>query len=245
MKDSVVSTTQHSGRALMHRLIGEYVRPHMKKLALAVLCMIVVAAMTATNAWLMQPLLDKIFLEKNRDMLIAIPLIVIAVALISAAANYGQTVLMRFVGQRVIADMQIDLFRHLVGSDLTLYHDQGSGRLISRFTNDIMMMRAAVSNVLTGTVKEVLTMIFLVGVMFYQSGSLALLAFVVFPVAVYPILKLGRRMRKISDGTQMQLGQFTARLDETFQGVRLVKSYGQEEYEVGRARGGVERWFAL
>lgn len=88
-------------------------------------------------------------------------------------------------------------------------------------------------------------MVFLVGLMFYQSLPLALIAFFVFPVAVLPVLRLGRRMRKVSDSTQQQLGQFSAQLDETFQGVRIVKACAQEEYEIQRARTMIERLYNL
>jgi subfamily B ATP-binding cassette protein MsbA len=178
-------------------------------------------------------------------MLFYVPIAVFAIGAISAIASYGQTVIMRNVGQRIIADMQIDLFSHLMHSDLAVFHDQASGRLISRFTNDIMLMRNAVSTVLTGIAKDFFTMLFLVVLMFYQSLQLALIAFVVFPVAVLPVIRLGRRMRKISDSTQQQLGGFAAQLDETFHGVRMVKAYGREEYEITRARNIIERLYTL
>jgi subfamily B ATP-binding cassette protein MsbA len=178
-------------------------------------------------------------------MLVVIPIAVFIIGIVSAVANYGQVVIMRNVGQRIIADMQIDLFGHLMRSDLAMFHDQASGRLISRFTNDIMLMRNAVSTVLTGIAKDFFTMVFLITLMFYQSWPLACIAFFVFPVAVLPVIRLGRRMRKISNSTQQQLGAFSAQLDETFQGVRMVKAYGREEHEVSRARFSIENLYTL
>ncbi len=230
---------------LLKRLVKDYLSSHVRKLIFAVICMMLVAGATAANAWMMQPVLDDIFLKKNATMLFYLPMAVFAIGTVSAFASYGQTVIMRNVGQRIIADMQIDLFSHLMHSDLSVFHDQASGRLISRFTNDIMLMRNAVSTVLTGIAKDFFTMVFLVALMFHQNTSLALIAFVVFPIAVLPVIRLGRRMRKISDSTQQQLGHFAAQLDETFHGVRMVKAYGREEHEISRARKIIENLYGL
>lgn len=230
---------------LLARVRKQYIARHKGKLTLAIVCMLLVAGATAAQAWIIKPALDSIFLKKDASMLMIIPLALFAIGATSAVANYGQVVIMRNIGQRIIADMQIDLFAHLMHSDLAMFHDQASGRLISRFTNDIMLMRNAVSTVLTGIAKDFFTMVFLIGLMFYQSLPLALIAFFVFPLAVFPVLRLGRRMRKISDSTQQQLGAFAAQLDETFHGVRMVKAYGREEHEVRRARTIIERLYKL
>jgi len=230
---------------LIKRLRQQYIAGHKNALILAIVCMVVVAGATAANAWMMQPMLDDVFLKKDANMLFYVPIAVFTIGAISACASYGQTIIMRNVGQRIIADMQIDLFAHLMHSDLAVFHDQASGRLISRFTNDIMLMRNAVSTVLTGIAKDFFTMVFLVALMFHQSLQLALIAFVVFPVAVLPVIQLGRRMRKISDSTQQQLGSFAAQLDETFYGVRMVKAYGREDYEIRRARNIIESLYTL
>lgn len=234
-----------TGSQILRRLLREHIGIYRWKIALAIVCMIIVALTTATNAWMMQPVLDSIFIDKRRDMLMLIPFAVFVVSSIGAVANYGNTLSMRYVGQRIIADMQTRLFRHLMVSDIGLFHAQASGRLISRFTNDISLMRNAFSNVLTALAKESLSMVFLVGVMVYQNPELAAIALVVFPVAIWPIIRLGKRMRKISDKTQTELGEFTATLDEIFHGVRTVKSYNREEFEVKRARGIIESLFNL
>tara|TARA_B100001123_G_scaffold426106_1_gene539840 strand:- start:9 stop:1796 length:1788 start_codon:yes stop_codon:yes gene_type:complete len=231
--------------ALLKRLIRSYVGPYKRRISLAVVCMVVAAAMTAANAWLMQPMLDEVFVEKNITALQLIPLAIIAIAVLNGLASFGETILMRYVGQRVIADMQLDLFGHVIRADLDMLHSHSAGRLISRFTNDIQMLRHSISNVLTGVAKECLSMIFLIGVMFYQSWELTLMALIGFPLAIFPIARLGRRMRKLSDGTQHELGELTAQLDESFQGVRIVKAYGTEAFEEERARTRVERLFGL
>jgi subfamily B ATP-binding cassette protein MsbA len=230
---------------LVKRLGRQYITGHTRALIFAVICMLLVAGATAANAWMMQPVLDDVFLKKDAKMLFFVPVAVFAIGAISAFASYGQTVIMRNVGQRIIADMQIDLFAHLMKSDLAVFHDQAAGRLISRFTNDIMLMRNAVSTVLTGIAKDFFSMLFLVVLMFHQSWQLAFIASVVFPLAVFPIIRLGRRMRSVSDSTQTHLGTFAAQLDETFNGVRMVKAYGREEHEINRARTTIEKLYTL
>lgn len=236
---------RRSAYALMKRLLRDHVLQYRKQIFFAVICMVVAAAMTAANAYMMRPMLDHVFIDKDRSMLRVIPLAVLAIAVMNGLAMYGQTLSMRYIGQRIISDMQVLLFGHLMKSDLGLFHDQASGRLISRFTNDIQMMRQAVSTGLTAITREFLSMIFLIGVMIYQSWELTLIAAGVFPLAIYPVLRLSKRMRKIADGTQNELGEFTARLDEVFQGVRTVKAYNREEYEKKRAQSIIEKLFGL
>lgn len=232
-------------RPLLRRILREYVRQHRVAVMLAVAGMVIAALSTAANAYLLQPALDEIFVNKNRDALVWIPLAVMAVAVVGGAANYAQTNLMRHVGQRIIARMQVQLFEHLLHADIGLFHDQSSGKLISRFTNDIQLMRTAVSSALTGMAKEALAMVFLIGLMFWQSWELSLFAFVFFPLTVYPILRLGRRMRKITDGTQQKISDFAGQLDETFSAVRMVKAYGREDYEVAKAAATVEELYEM
>ena len=237
--------TNHTSWQLIGRLLREHLRPYRRQLLTAIACMIVVATTTATNAWMIKPALDEIFVEKNPTMLTLIPFAVFIITTIGACANYGNIINMRFVGARIVADMQIRLFNHLISSDIGLFNAQASGRLISRFTNDINLLRNAFSGVLTAMAKETLTTIFLVSLMFYQNPKLSFIALLAFPTAILPIIKLGKRLRKLSHKTQMQLGDFTATLDETFQGVRTVKSYNREAFESVRAKTHIETLFGL
>jgi subfamily B ATP-binding cassette protein MsbA len=231
--------------ALLRRLVGEYVRVHAGRLLLAVICMALVAAATAANAWLMQPALDDVFLKRDPTMLLLVPAAVLTVAVIKGGAGYGQAVLMNYVGQRIISAVQMRMFSHLMRADLAFFHNTATGSLISRFNIDANMLRAAVSTALTGMVKDSLTLAFLVALMFYQDWRLALISFFVFPLAVLPILRIGRRIRKVSANTQLQMGELTTILDETFQGARHVRAYGMEDYEIARAGTVIESIFRL
>ena len=231
--------------ALVWRLTRDFMRPHAPRIAAAFLLMGAAAGSTALRAWLMQPVLDRIFVARDGSLLLLIASAALAIAIVKGLADYGEAVLMNRVGQRVIADVQIALFSRLMRADLAYFHAHSSGTLISRFTSDAALLRSAAANVLGGIGKDALTVIFLVGVMFYQDWLLALVSFFIFPVAIRPIVGIGRRMRRVSANTQAEMGQLTTLLSQTFQGARLVKAYGMEAYEEQRAAGLFERVFAL
>jgi subfamily B ATP-binding cassette protein MsbA len=230
------SPRPYATRPLTRRLIRAYVGKYRWYLCAAAICMVLSAATTGATAYMMQPILDEVFVSQNRAMLTLVPLAIVGIFILAGLSDYTQNMLMRYVGQKVVADMQGDLFAHLIHADLTTFHDQASGRLVSRFTNDIQLLRQAASNVLVGFAKELLTMIALIGVMFYQSWELSFIAFFILIFAIFPIIRLGKRMRKVADATQESLGDFTQQLDETFLGVRVVKAYGREPFEVERVR---------
>ncbi|MDP6175311.1 MAG: ABC transporter ATP-binding protein, partial [Rhodospirillales bacterium] len=230
---------------LVGRLARESVWPYLGWLALALSCMLVVAGATALSAWLMEPVVNEVFVAKNQNLLWPIGGAVLATFAVKGLANYGQAILMSFVGQRIITDTQHRLYAHLSRMELAFFQTQPTGGLISRFTIDINMMRTAVSNALTGFGKDSLSLIFLIGVMFVQDAQLAAVSFIVFPLAVLPISRLGRRIRKVTVNTQEEMGQFTTLLEQTFQGARVVKAYGMEDYEKGRVRAIAESIFSL
>jgi subfamily B ATP-binding cassette protein MsbA len=228
-------------RYAVRRLLREHVRPHLPELVVAVGAMIVAALATAANAWLMEPVLDKVFLERRADLLWIIPGAVVCAALVKSAATYGQSIIMSRYGQRVIAELQAALFARLMAADLQFFHDNPSGTLIARFTNDVQMLRGAITQATTGLIKDAITALCLIGVLFWQDWRLALVTFFVFPLALIPARYLGRRMRRVSTGMQESTGEFAALLDETFQGARQVKAYGTEGLEIARAGRSIER----
>ena len=229
----------------LSRLLRDHVRPHLLRMILAAAAMIVAAVATASSAWLMQPVLDRVLLERDQTLLWLIPLAIVAAALVKSAATFGQAAIMNRIGLRIIADVQLQLFVHLMRADLQFFHDSSAGRLISRFTNDVQMLRGAVTQATTGLIKDALTAGFLVALMFDQDWRLALVAFAVFPLALIPARKLGRRMRKVSTGSQQSTGELAVLLEENFQGARHVKAYGMEPHETARAKQSIEQLFEL
>ncbi len=229
----------------MRRLVKERIRPHLSRLVIAIICMAIVAGVTAANAWLVKPVLDEVFEAKNAALLYLIPGAVLALALIKGAAGYLEAVQMEYVGQRMVADLQVGMFNRIIGADLAFFSRNPTGRLISRFTNDANLLRHTVVRSLTGLVKDSMMLTFLVALMFYQNATLAFIAFVVFPLAIWPIVRIGKRMRRVSADTQTQMAELTTLLDETFQGSRVVKAYGMEDYETQRVDRIVDGVFRL
>ena len=234
-----------STRYLVGRLWHDAIRNYIGWVVLAVLCMSVMAGTNAFSAYLMKPIVDDVFVAKNEAMLWPVGLLVIGTFMIKGFANYSQSMLMNHVGLRIIADSQNRLFTHLAHMNLNFFHRNPTGTLISRFTLDIHQMKVAVSNGLTGFGKDLLSLIGLIGVMFYQDWQLAFASFFAFPVAIYPIVRIGRRMRKVTANTQVELGLFTTVLTQTFQGIRVVKAYGMQAYEASRIADVVERIYKL
>lgn len=229
----------------MGRLWRESISGYKGWLGLAVLCMALMAGATTFSAWLMKPVVDEVFIAQNRDILWPLGGAVFATFLIKGLANFAQSMLMSFVGLHIIADNQNRLFAHLTRMDIGFFHDNSTGRLISRFTVDINQMRVAVSNALTGFGKDLLSLIGLVTLMFVMDWQLAAISIFIFPLAALPILRLGRRMRKVTVNTQEEMGLFTTLLEQTFQGIRVVKAYAMEGYEKSRISEIVERVFGL
>ncbi|MHA1539165.1 MAG: ABC transporter ATP-binding protein [Alphaproteobacteria bacterium] len=230
---------------LCKRLFKEHIRGYVPRLLIAMIFMMVVAACTAAMAYMMQPILDDVFIARDKDKLVWVSGFVLFIFVTKGFASYIQAVIMDYVGQRIVADIQIRLFGHLVNADLGFFHQTSTGKLISHFNHDVFKLRLAVSRVFTGIGKDVFTLAFLLGSMFYEDWLLALVSFIVFPSAFWPIIRLGKKMRKYSGNTQEEIGKMTTLLSQVFQGIRHVKAYLQESYEVQKTTELVERVFHL
>lgn len=201
--------------------------------------------MTGMIAKLMEPMIDEITNRQGMWFLIEVSATILVVFVLRGAATYGHTVLMNRIGQRIITDVQQDLFRHLLTADLTFFHSHASGTLLSRLTNDVGVMRSAVGECMTSTFKSGLTLLFLVGLMFYQDWRLAIGACLVFPPSAYMVAKVGKRMRRLSANTQTEIGNFASFLSQVFQGIRHVKAYGMEGKESGQMKRVTENIFKM
>lgn len=239
------SPVHASTASLLGRLFRESMRGYARWFFAALACMALMAAATAASAWLMEPVVNDIFVNRDESMLMPVGLAVFAVFIVKGLANYGQATLMAYVGLRIVTDNQNRLFDKLSRMDVKFFQDSNTGGLISRFLVDINQMRGAVSNAWVSLGKDAMTLIGLIGVTFYQDWQLALIAFFIFPIALLPIVKLGRRMRKVTANTQREMGLFTTLLEQTIQGIRVVKAYSMEAYERARVSEIVERVFNL
>jgi len=212
----------------------QYLRPHWVRLLIASICAVFVALLTAAYAWLVRPVLDGVFIRKEPRMLLIIPAVIVAVSLAKGLFQYLEGYLIRYVGNRVITDIRSKLYRHIMLLPVGYHEKNSAGRLMSRIINDVGLMQTAVSTVIKDLLQQSLTLISLTAVVFYQNWSLAIIAVMVLPVAYYPLIRIGQRLRKISRAGQEKIGDLTSVLQETLAGVRTVKAFGREEFESGR-----------
>jgi subfamily B ATP-binding cassette protein MsbA len=221
---------------LMRRLVRGYLWPERRWILAALGCMLVVAASTAANAWLMKPIFDEVFIGKDRSWIWALPPVIILLALVKSAATYGQSIWLRDVGQRVVSRLQEELYAAMLKADMALFLREGPGMLLSRLTHDVVLLRESMAQLMTTMAKEALTLVFLLGVMLAQHPGLSTIALMVFPLALYPMWRLGKRMRKLARQTQEDQGELASRLEESFRAMVVIRAYGREEAEIQRTR---------
>ena len=234
-----------SSRTLIRRLVREQLWPQRKRILLTFLCMVLVAGTSASMIYLLKDVVDQVLIARDRTMLYLLPGAIIGLAVISGLAGYFEAVNMEVIGHRMVANLQTSMYRGIIRADLQFFHDNAVGNLISRFINDANLLRYSMAKALTGLVKDSLLVLFLLLILILHNWSLALLTVFVFPLALYPIVRIGKRLRKISRNTQVETGDLTTILDETFQGARHVKAYTMEDRETERAADAIERVFRL
>ncbi len=227
---------------LLGQLVMKYVRPHWRKMAMAIVFIIIAALATAGFAKLLQPVLDTALIGVQKDpesinRVYPLALAILGCFIVNGLATYAHVVLLNKVSQTVVADIQREVFAHFITLDLGFFTRQPSADLVSRVTNDVNMMRMAMVDSLTNMGKNILTLILLIGVMLYQDLTLSLVTLTVFPLTVFFIAKVGRRIRKLSKTIQAETATLMSVLTQIFQGIRQVQAYGMEEAE--RARAGV------
>ena len=222
-------------RSVINRLVGDYLTNYKLTILIALLMMIVSAAATGLHAWLVRPALDEVLIKGNKEMLFLIPFAIIIVTLIKGIATYTHSYQMSKVAHSVIAKLQTQMFDKLMYLNLKYFNESKSGNLISRLINDTYYLRLAIVKSITAVIKDILVIIFLLGNMFYQSWTLTLFAFFAFPLAIWPIRKIGKMIRKITYTIQNEIAKFSNVLAEGIKGIRQVKTYNKEEYEKKRA----------
>jgi len=222
-----------SGLERFKRLM-RYVRPYRARFLGGFACSGMVAILTGVYAWLARPVLDGIFIEKNEQLLMVLPLAILAVAAVKALFSYGVGYLMAYVGNRVVADIRQELFQQLMRMPIGFHDSNTSGRLVSRIVNDVGLMANAASSVIKDMFQNALTFLAMVGVILYQDWKLAGISLVVIPLAGLTMVRVGKRLKKLAASGQAQMGDMSSTLQETFAGIRVVKAFGREDAEAER-----------
>ena len=228
-----------------HRQLLAMIRKNWMRLAAAMGCMTVIALTTSATAFLVKPVLDEIFFNRDQKMLLLIPIAVVLIYFLRGVGTYGQDYLMNYAGEDVIRQLRNALYNRIQDLPLSFFQDEKTGVLMSRITNDVNIVKDMVSTAVTSLLRDIFTVIGLTLVIFYRDWQMAVFAFVILPAAFYPIVVLGRRMRKVSTGCQQAMAEMNAFLHETFAGNKIVKAFGMEAYEKRRFAEKTEKIFRL
>lgn len=221
--------------AIVRRLFRDYVRKQWRMLSVALSCMVVTAGMTGALSWLLDPAIKLIFLEHRPDMLLVIPLAVLGVIVVRAAMTFFQMMLIDTMGERVVADVQREMFDALVRRDLASLNAVHSAQFVSNFLYDATLMRDAIVRGIAGLGLEFLSLIALAGVMVYQDWRLAAIAIVVLPGVAFVTQAIGSSLRRSASRGMEQTAELSTVLAEALDGRRIVKAYGLETHVSARA----------
>lgn len=213
-----------------------YSRPYAARVAIAVVASVVVAGADVSVAKLIQPLVDKILAAGESSVIIYVPIVIVSLAVIKSTARYLQEYFIKTAGQLVVQDIRNDIYSHSLALSMGYFFRHASGNLMSRILNDVGVMQRSAADVLVDGIRESFTLVGLIGLAFYTDWKLALLAFLVLPVAVVPAAAIGRKIKSNTRRGQQTMGFLTTILQETFAGIKIVKSFGREDDERARFR---------
>lgn len=215
----------------MKKRLLSYTKPYWGRLMAGILLAIVVSAATGAAAWIVKPVMDDIFLSKDTTLLKILPIGFILIYTIKGLARYGQSYLMRSIGQKIITKIRNELYEHIQKMPLSFFHNTPSAILMSRITNDVTMLGHVSSQVVADFFRQTFTFFILLGLTFYREWKLATIALVVFPFIGIFIVSIGRKLRVLSRKNQEKMADLNIILQETFTGNKIVKAFGMEDYE--------------
>ena len=220
---------------ILRRLYREYTKKYINKIIISIIFTIILAASTSSVAYLLDPAIKNLFIEKNQSLVIIIPGLIILAFAIKGSSLYLAKIIMIGVSQEVQKDLQSDLFNSLIKADTQLIDSKHTGKFIANLTNDVSMVVNLVSTAILNLFKDSLTLIGLLSVMFYQNWKLSLIAIIMIPLASIAAKSLGKRIGKETTKQMTYAGIFNTFLVEIFKNHKLIKIFQKEEYEKTRA----------
>ena len=228
-----------------YKRLFDLVKPYWRRLGLAILCMMGVGFATAGAAYLIKPVLDDIFVNKNETMLKIMPLAVLVLVTAKGVFLWGNSYLSAYVGQQLVTDLRGRLYNHIQTLPLSFFDSRATGDLMSRILNDVTFLQSSAISAVAGVMRECFSIIGLVAVIFSRDWKLAVIAVIILPMGFYPIVWLSRMLRKIGTTAQTSIAQITISLHETIGGNRIVKAFGMENYEKKRFKAINDQTFQL
>jgi ATP-binding cassette, subfamily B, bacterial MsbA len=213
------------------RLLG-YLKPYVwPYFILGMLCMLAFGATDGAIPFLVQHIMDDVFARKDQTVLSYLPLVVIGIFAFRGFMNFGQSYLNDYVGLRIINDVRNQLNRHFQSLSLSFFLRNPTGTLLTRVNSDVQLVRYAITDALASFLKDATSLVVLMVVAFLKDWVLASIAFFVFPASVLPIMRLSKRIKRLTRRGQISTGTLTSLLQESIQGNRIVKAFGMESYE--------------
>ena len=215
----------------LYKRILSYSRPYFGLIALGLILASVISAMNGATAWLVKPVLDDIFLAKDMTMLKLLPLAVVLVYLVKGFAEYGQACIMRSVGQKIITRLRYELYEHINSMSMSFFERIPSAVLMARITNDVKNLSSVSSKVIADFAREITTLMALLVVIFWRDYKLASISIFVLPLSAIPMVKIGKKLKKLSRKRQEKIAEINNLLQETFVGTKIVKAFCMEDAE--------------
>ena len=226
---------------ILKRLFNEYTKKYVTQIFLALFFSLILAASTSSIAWLLDPAVEKLFIEKNQDLMLLIPIGIIVAFASKGLSLYAAKSIMISVGEEVRKEIQVDMMKNLIQADTETIEKKHSGKIITNLVNDVNFMTSLVSVVILNLFKDSLTLIGLLSVMFYQNWKLSLIAIIMIPLASYFARFLGKRVSKVTTQAMDLAGVLNTYLLEVFRNHKLIKVFQKEAYETSRANTALEQ----
>ena len=220
---------------ILKRLYNDYTKNFLGKIALSVFFSLIVACSTSSIAWLLDPAIKKIFIQKDQSLLLLIPGLIIVAFAAKGISLYLAKVIMIGVAQDVKKNIQDDMLKSLIRADTSIIDNKHSGKFVSNLTYDTGLITNLLSTAILNLFKDSLTLIGLMSVMFYQNWKLSLIAIIMIPLATLAARTLGKRIGKVSTEAQAKSGELTTYLMEIFKNHKLIKIFQKEDYEMSRS----------
>lgn len=222
-----------------------YIRGYKFQYVMVLIGILLTVTATAGTAQIMQPLMDNMFIKKEADMLYIIPALLVGIYVIKSLGRYLQAVYNTYIGMHIVSRLRENLLDKIVHMDMQFLYTNRSGELISRITNDIARIQYFVSTMMPELVRESLTVVALVGYVIYLNATLAFWALFVMPVLIFPIIKITKRLKRLSHRSQEKNADLMTRLTEVFNNSEIIKANATERYEVTRFKNENEQFFKL
>lgn len=221
----------------LFKRVFSYSKVYWRRLVIAAIASMGVGAMDGAFAWMVEPLLKKIFAEKQLFILTLLPLGILILFVFRGVCRFLNDYFMKTAGQLAVQKIRNDIYERSMGLSLGFFNKQSTGVLMSRILNDVNAMQDGIANIITGVFRDGFSAIALLGVIFYRNWQLALISFLVIPATVYPAQLIGKRIKRLSRLGQEKMGDVSSVLQETFSGVKVIKAFGLEEREVRKFKG--------